>query len=170
MTGDTPRSKPPSRKRRVAALPGGRPLQSAARGQPGADTGAVGEALRAGGQRGAAVARQLVAELAEQVAGHGLERRHVLGAELVPPVAQARRRRTLEAALVWLRGRVGMADIVQHRGLEGQRGEGADPFDLRRGIRDEVLVANLEIAVGAYPPAERLRRLHLRPPLAGGIE
>ena len=65
-----------------------------------------------------------------------------------------------------LGGDVDRPRVVEHRRLERHRGERADLPNDRLRVRDELLVAHLEVTGGADAPTERTRVADLLPPQA----
>ena len=156
----------------MPATPERRALHHVPDAAPGCGRRAVRRQLETGSRGRAVGAPHLVAERGEQLARRILERRLVGRVELGAPVAHAGGRRLVEALLVRLAGRVGATDVVEHAGLELEAGERAHATERGSRIAHEILVAQLEIPVGADAPAERLGRLDLRPPQpgeAGGV-
>ena len=70
---------------------------------------------------------------------------------------------------MWPRADVDLRRVVEHRGLPGQAGEGADLFERVLWRLDEPLVPKLEVAPGPDTPAEGLRGPDLGTPLAGEV-
>ena len=123
--------------------------------QPCAQAGARARPLRLGA---------LVAEAVEQVARDGFERREVLRRERGAPLSRPRGRA--------LRVEVALDARLDQRALEDrvvdrQPEPAVEPGDARRRLRLQVLVADLQVAIGV--PRAGTGRLDRRPPLGRAL-
>src|SRR4051812_25494567 len=169
----TPAATAPSVQRRMRTRPERRALVCRGGQVPAPAKGGEARELEPAlpGRIGAARLEQLVAGAAQDVSCDLLECERVFAAHLAAPVAEARRRRLREVLV--LRHLRGVADpgVIEHPGLPRQRRVLADTAQLALGLGDEILVAELEVAV-THVLAETPRRQDLRAPprreLGGG--